>query len=65
MPGRIIRVMVSAGDLVEAGTPLLIMEAMKMEHTLRAPGPGRVKEVFYAPGDFVDEGLELVSMEEA
>lgn len=59
MPGKVISVLVSKGQLVEAGAPLMILEAMKMEHTIRAPYPGVVEQVFFATGDFVEEGVEL------
>ncbi|CBL47006.1 Putative acyl-CoA carboxylase alpha chain protein [gamma proteobacterium HdN1] len=64
MPGRIVSVLVSNGDQVEAGQTLLIMEAMKMEHTLRAPFDGIVTAVHYKVGDAVPEGAELVALEE-
>ena len=62
MPGKIISISVKAGDTVEKGQPLLVMEAMKMEHTISAPGDGKVEEVFYGVGDQVTEGAELVSI---
>ena len=46
MPGKIISIAVKAGDTVEKGQPLLVMEAMKMEHTISAPADGKVAEVF-------------------
>ena len=64
MPGKIISISVKAGDTVEKGQPLLVMEAMKMEHTISAPANGRVEEVFYGVGDQVTEGAELVSIGE-
>ncbi len=60
MPGRIAQIMVREGDTVEAGAPLLMMEAMKMEYTVAAPRTGRVAEVRYQVDDIVDEGTELV-----
>ena len=63
MPGKIISISVKAGDTVEKGQPLLVMEAMKMEHTISAPADGRVGEVFYGVGDQVTEGAELVSID--
>lgn len=63
MPGTIISLAVTAGVAVEKGTPLLVMEAMKMEHTLRAPGPGTVLEFHCKVGDQVREGAELVNFE--
>jgi len=64
MPGTIIDVLVSAGDDVEAGQALVVMEAMKMEHTIKAHKSMRVSEVLYTIGDLVDEGAELISFEE-
>ena len=60
MPGTVIRVDVSAGDEVEEGQVLVVMEAMKMEHTLRAPHGGVVTEVDTAPGDQVVANAVLV-----
>ncbi|MFY2644697.1 acetyl/propionyl/methylcrotonyl-CoA carboxylase subunit alpha [Achromobacter insuavis] len=62
MPGKIISIAVKAGDSVAKGQPLLVMEAMKMEHTISAPADGKVEELFYAVGDQVTEGAELVSI---
>jgi 3-methylcrotonyl-CoA carboxylase alpha subunit len=63
MPGKVIAVNVQPGDEVEAGQPLLVMEAMKMEHTMTAPAAGRVAEMLYAVGDLVAEGAELLRLE--
>jgi 3-methylcrotonyl-CoA carboxylase alpha subunit len=65
MPGKILSVAVAAGDAVTRGTPLIVMEAMKMEHTIEAPHDGVVKEVFYAVGDQVTEGVTLIDLEAA
>ncbi|WP_241049499.1 acetyl/propionyl/methylcrotonyl-CoA carboxylase subunit alpha [Achromobacter xylosoxidans] len=62
MPGKIISIAVKAGDSVAKGQPLLVMEAMKMEHTISAPADGKVEELFYAVGDQVTEGAELVAI---
>ncbi|EGF31074.1 Methylcrotonyl-CoA carboxylase biotin-containing subunit [Oxalobacteraceae bacterium IMCC9480] len=61
MPGKIVAVLVAAGDSVEKGAPMLIMEAMKMEHTITAPAAGVVEQVLYAVGDQVAEGAPLLS----
>ncbi len=61
MPGKIVQLLVDAGAAVEKGAPLLIMEAMKMEHTISAPAKGRVAELLYAVGDQVAEGAQLLS----
>ena len=63
LPGKIIDLRVKAGDKVSKGQPLLVLEAMKMEHTLTAPADGTVKSVRYAVGEQVAEGAELVEFE--
>jgi len=63
MPGRIVKVMTRAGAKVGKGEALLILEAMKMEHTITAPADGTVKTVHYAAGEQVLEGAELVTLE--
>jgi len=63
MPGKVIKVMVAAGAKVTKGQPLLILEAMKMEHTITAPADGVVKEIQYAAGEQVLEGAELITLE--
>jgi 3-methylcrotonyl-CoA carboxylase alpha subunit len=60
MPGRVAAVLVEPGARIEAGQPLVIVEAMKMEHTLRAPQDGVVASVACKAGDQVEEGRELV-----
>ncbi len=61
MPGKIVQLLVEAGAAVEKGAPLLIMEAMKMEHTINAPARGTVAGLLYAVGDQVAEGAQLLS----
>jgi 3-methylcrotonyl-CoA carboxylase alpha subunit len=63
MPGKIIQVMSRAGDAVKKGQALLILEAMKMEHTITAPADGVVKEVHFAAGEQVLEGAALITLE--
>ena len=63
MPGRIIAVLVTAGARVSAGTALIVMEAMKMEHTVTAPAAGVVSAIHCAVGDQVREGAELLLLE--
>ena len=63
MPGKIIAVLVEEGAAVEKGAPLLILEAMKMEHTIMAPGKGTVARVHYRVGEQVAEGAELIGFE--
>jgi 3-methylcrotonyl-CoA carboxylase alpha subunit len=64
MPGKIIQVMTATGAKVTKGQPLLILEAMKMEHTITAPADGVVKEIHYAAGEQVLEGVELITLEQ-
>jgi biotin carboxyl carrier protein len=60
MPGRIVRVLVRAGDDVAAGQPLVVVEAMKMENELKSPRAGRVKEVSVSEGTSIESGRLLV-----
>jgi 3-methylcrotonyl-CoA carboxylase alpha subunit len=62
MPGKVVSFSVKAGDRVNKGQPLAVMEAMKMEHTIAAPADGIVQELLYAPGDQVAEGAELLKL---
>lgn len=64
MPGKIISVAVQAGESVKSGDVLLVMEAMKMEHTIFSPRDGIVQEVFYQPGDQVTDGTQLIAIGE-
>ncbi len=63
MPGKVIAVLVEQGAVVEKGQPLIVMEAMKMEHTIGAPAAGKVTEVLYAVGDQVADGAQLLVLE--
>ena len=65
MPGRVIELRTEVGARVEAGTPLLVIEAMKMEHTLQAPRSGIIGELPVSIGDQVDEGMALARLEPA
>lgn len=60
MHGRIVRVMVSKGELVRRGTALMVLEAMKMENEVQAPSDGVIEEVFVEPGQTVEGEAELV-----
>ena len=64
IPARVTHVLVAAGDAVTKGTPLIVLEAMKMEITLPAPRDGIVEVVRYAVGDMVEEGAELLQFAE-
>ena len=61
MPGVVVAVDVASGDRVERNQALMVIEAMKVEHTIRAPSAGTVDAVHYAVGDRVDEGAELAA----
>ena len=65
MNGSIVRVLVEVGQAVEAGTQLVVLEAMKMEHSIRAPQAGVVKALFCQEGEMVAEGSALVELETA
>ena len=64
MNGSIVRLLVEAGQQVEAGTALVVLEAMKMEHSIRAPHAGTVKALYCSEGEMVSEGAVLVELEE-
>ena len=63
LPGRIAAVLVESGAKVEKGAPLLVLEAMKMEHTIAAPARGTVAAIRCKTGDQVVEGAELIEIE--
>ena len=63
MNGSIVRVLVEPGQAVEAGTALVVLEAMKMEHSIRAPEAGTVKALYCHEGEMVSEGMALVELE--
>jgi 3-methylcrotonyl-CoA carboxylase alpha subunit len=63
MNGCLTDIKIAAGDTVKCGDTLVIMEAMKMEHTIKAPYDGIIDQVFFVEGDLVDEGCELLSYE--
>src|SRR3954454_19618279 len=67
MPGSVVRVLVEDGAEVTVGQPLVVLEAMKMEHTVAAPATGRIAEVRVQPGQQVEAGtvLLVVAEEEA
>lgn len=60
MPGLIVRVHVAVGDVVQAGQPLIAIEAMKMENELVAPAAGTVRAIHAVPGSPVEKGTTLV-----
>jgi biotin carboxyl carrier protein len=63
MPGRVVRVLVAAGDAVERRQPVVVVEAMKMENELRSPKAGRIKDVAVTPGTSVEAGRVLIVIE--
>jgi len=64
MPGTVVRIAVEAGQEVAVGESLVVIDAMKMEHTVSAPRAGRVAEVRVAEGNQVDGGQVLVVLHE-
>ena len=62
MNGSIVRVLVEVGQSIEAGTQLVVLEAMKMEHSVRAPRSGTVNALYCQEGDMVVEGAVLVEL---
>jgi propionyl-CoA carboxylase alpha chain len=64
MPGSVVTVAVEAGQHVDAGQPVLVLEAMKMQHTVTAPHAGVVTDVAVASGDQVAAGSVLAVVEE-
>ena len=65
MPGRVIAVLVDRDASVEKGQALMVIEAMKMEHTIHAPVAGTVTAVSFGEGDLVEEGVELLAINPA
>lgn len=63
MPATIVAILKKKGDTIETGEPLIVLEAMKMEHTILAPNDGVVAEIFYGVGAQVTEGAELIAVE--
>ena len=63
MPGKILKLFVGPGDRVAEGDSLLILEAMKMEHTVKANRAGRIAQIYFKEGQLVDGGVDLVDIE--
>jgi biotin carboxyl carrier protein len=63
MPGLVVRIQVQPGQEVEAGTPLVVLEAMKMENELKAPGPAVIKAIRVSQGDAVEKGQVLLELD--
>jgi len=62
MPGRVLKVLANEGDTVEAGVPLVVVEAMKMENELSSARGGVVKKVYVTPGQTVESGARLIEV---
>ncbi|OUR97842.1 hypothetical protein A9Q84_06490 [Halobacteriovorax marinus] len=62
MPGKILQVLVKVGDVVKKGDSLIVMEAMKMEHTIKASEDGVISEVHFGEGQLVAGGVDLVDL---
>jgi 3-methylcrotonyl-CoA carboxylase alpha subunit len=64
MPGKIFKILKEVGEAVKQGETILIMEAMKMEHPVKATRDGKIKEITYKVGEQVAGGVELVVLED-
>ncbi len=64
MPGKVSKILVAVGDTVTKGTPMVIIDAMKMENELSAPADGRVQQILVREGEAVEGGLPLVALEQ-
>ena len=62
MPGKIIKICSKVGDQVKLGDPVIVMEAMKMEHTLSAPKDGVIKAIYASEGELVDGNFSVVDL---
>ena len=63
MPGLVVRIQVEPGQEVEAGAPLVVLEAMKMENELKAPGPAVIKAIRVQQGEAVEKGQVLLELD--
>jgi len=63
MPGKIFKVLKEAGSEVKKGDAILILEAMKMEHSIRSDKDGKVKKIFFQVGQLVQGGVTLAEVE--
>jgi biotin carboxyl carrier protein len=63
MPGRLVKLLVGEGDTVLAGQPLCVVEAMKMQNELAAPGAGRVRAIHFKAGDQVPAGAAILTLD--
>ena len=65
MPGLVLKILVRQGDVVAKGAPLLILEAMKMEHQIAAPRDGKIAAINCTEGELVQPGVELITLTES
>ena len=65
MNGTVVAILVEPGEQVKLGQTLMVMEAMKMEHSLKAPAAGSVSEFYFKTGELVDGGAELLTFKAA
>jgi acetyl/propionyl-CoA carboxylase alpha subunit len=65
MPGKVLKILVKEGEQVEAGTPLIVLEAMKMETTLAAESPAMIAKIRAVAGAMVDHGAVLIELNPA
>ncbi len=63
MPGVVLKILVRQGDVVKKGTPLVVLEAMKMEHQIIATHDGTITAVNCREGELVQPGVDLVTLE--
>ena len=63
MNGTVVAILVEPGEQVKLGQTLMVMEAMKMEHSLKAPATGSVSEFYFKTGELVDGGAELLTFQ--
>jgi len=65
MPGKVVKLLVKEGDIVEVGQGLVIVEAMKMEHEIKSTMEATVKKVNFSAGDLVNLGDVIIELEPA
>ncbi|MFT4662960.1 MAG: biotin carboxyl carrier protein, partial [Patiriisocius sp.] len=63
MPGLVLDIKIQAGDEVEAGDVILVLEAMKMENMIKSPGAGKIKTIKIKKGEAVEKGQVLIEVE--
>lgn len=63
MPGKVVKINVKVGDEVTEGTVMVVVEAMKMENNITAPGSAKVKKILVDEGQMVDNKMQLIELE--